>query len=177
MGYHSRPDLVKSKYDASQSNSAVENFETTEEIKRLEALGFSLQITFAEMFDPNDKSDPKVSSEFKINPVDEVSNIYVGYSDDILDRFVSEADSIFKKYNDLENGICNPDNKFLYYETEECDSVINVEHAHGGYLCGSDGKWNKSKCIAAYCDDGYFLNDERTQCIKDPCEKITLKFQ
>ena len=174
VGYHSRPDLVKSKYDASQSNSAVEVFQFTEQIKKLETFGFSPTITFAEMFDPNDKSDPKVSSEFKIYPVDEVSNIYVPYSDDILDRFVSEADSIFKKYNDLEKGNCNQDNKFLFYETEECDSLINVEHAHGGYLCGSDGKWNKNKCIAGYCDDGYILNDERTQCIKDPCEKITL---
>ena len=174
VGYFSRPDLVKSKYDASQSNSGVSGFDFTEQMKSLVKLHFTGSITYNEVFDPNDKSDPKVATEFKIYPVDEVSNIYALFSDDKLDRFVSEADSIFKKYNDLENGNCNPDNKYLYFETEECDSLINVEHAHGGYLCGSDGKWNKKKCIAGYCDDGYILNNERTQCIKDPCENITL---
>ena len=75
----------------------------------------------------------------------------------------------------MDNGKCNKNNKYLYYENEECDKLLNIEHCHGGYLCGTDEKWNKSDCIAAYCDFGYVLNDERTQCIKDPCEAITLK--
>jgi hypothetical protein len=174
VGYHSRPDLVESKYDASQSNSAVDYFLYTEQIQNLQKLGFKTSITFTESFDPNDKKDPKVPMEFKIYPVDEVSNIYTNYYDDILYRFIKEADSIFKKYNNLEDGKCNPDNHFLYYETKDCDSKNNIKNAHGGYLCGSDGKWDKNKCIVGYCDDGYILNDERTQCIKDPCEKIIL---
>jgi len=107
--------------------------------------------------------------------VDEISKIYRLYDDDIYDRIIKEADSIFKKYNDLENGECNPDNKFLYYETSECDSIINIDKAHGGYLCGSDKKWNKSHCIAAYCDEGYILNDERTKCEKSMCDEINLE--
>ena len=174
VGYYSRPDLVESKYDASQSNSAVETLLYAEQVQNLKKLGFSTRITFTESFDPNDKNIPKIPMEFLIYPVDEVSNIYINYNDYMLQRFIVQADSIFKKYNDLENGKCNPDNHLLYYETNDCDSIINIEHAHGGYLCGSDGKWDKKQCIAAYCDDGYYLNDERTQCIKDPCEKITL---
>ena len=175
VGYHSRPDLVESKYDASQSNSAIDSFSYTEQIQKLEKLGFKSSITFTESFDPNDKKGSKVPMEFKIYPVDEISNIYTAYNDDILYRFITEADSIFKNYNDLENGNCNSDNHYLYYETKECDSLIlNVEHAHGGYLCGSDGKWDINKCIVGYCDDGYILNDERTQCVADPCVNIAL---
>ena len=33
---------------------------------------------------------------------------------------------------------------------------------------------DKNNCIASYCDTGYILNNERTECIKDPCDEITL---
>ena len=174
VGYNSRPDLVEEKYDASQSNSAVETFPFSEYMQNLDKLGYFARLTFSEEFDPNDKNEPKIPMEFQIYPVDEVSNIFVRYNDDKYERFIKEAKSIFNKYNDLENGSCNPNNTLLFYETDECD--LKIEHAHGGYLCGEDGKWNKNNCIAAYCDIGYILNDERNKCIEDPCEKITLQY-
>ena len=175
VGYNSRPDLVEKKYDASQSNSAVETFTFYENIQYLDKLGFSSRLTFSEQFDPNDKDTPKTPMEFQIYPVDEVANIYLKYEDDKYERFINSAKSIFEKYNNLDNGSCNPNNALLYYSTNECDSKLGIERAHGGYLCGTDGKWNKSNCIAAFCDNGFILNDERTKCIEDPCEKITLR--
>ena len=174
VGYNSRPDLVEKKYDASQSNSAVETFSHFENIKNLDKLGFSSRVTFSEEFDPNDKGTPKTPMEFQIYPVDEVSNIYLKYEDSKYDRFIKEAQRIFEKYNNLDNGECNPNNKLLFYQTSDCDSKLGIEKGHGGYLCGSNGKWDKNNCIATYCDKGYILNDERTKCIEDPCEKITL---
>ena len=53
----------------------------------------------------------------------EISTIYQVYDDRIYNRFIKEAKIIFKKYND--NGECNPDNKYLYFETINCDSKIN----------------------------------------------------
>ena len=172
VGYNSRPDLVEEKYDASQSNSAASTFPFSEYIQNLDKLGFFSSITISEEFDPNDKNEPKIPMEFQIYPVDEVSNIFIKYNDDKYERFIKEAKLIFEKYNDLDNGRCNPNNTFLFYETDDCD--LKIEHAHGGYLCGTDGKWNKSNCIASYCDKGYILNDERNKCIEDPCEKIIL---
>ena len=172
VGYNSRPDLNKNNFDASQSNSRVSEYKNSEFINNLNNLGFYLSITMEELFDPNDKNNPKTPFEFLVNPVDEIVPIYKKYDDEIYDRFINEADLIFKKYNDLENGECNPDNKYLFYETNDCDSKINIAKAHGGYLCGTDRKWNKSNCIASYCDEGYILNDERTECIKDLCEEI-----
>ena len=175
VGYNSRPGLEKKYFDASQSNSGVADYENLEFAKNLKDLGFSLKITYDEIFSPNDKNDPKTPLEFLVNPVDEIAEIYQNYDDEIYDRFINEADEIFKKYNDLENGECNPDNKYLFYETSDCDSKLNIENAHGGYLCGSDGKWDKNNCIAAYCDDEYILNDERTKCNKDLCEEINFE--
>jgi hypothetical protein len=152
----------------------VADYENLEFAKNLKDLGFSLKITYDEIFSPNDKNDPKTPLEFLVNPVDEIAEIYQNYDDEIYDRFINEADKIFKKYNDLENGECNPDNKYLFYETSDCDSKLNIENAHGGYLCGTDKKWDKNNCIAAYCDDGYILNDERTKCNKDLCEEINV---
>ena len=172
VGYNARPALNKSDFDASQSNSPVETFQTSENAKNLKELGFNSYITLGEDFDPNDKEIPKTPMEFLVYPVDEISTIYQEYDDRIYNRFIKEAKRIFEKYND--NGECNPDNKYLYFETSDCDSIINISRAHGGYICGADGKWDKNKCIAAYCDDGYYLNDNRTECIKDPCDNIKL---
>ena len=175
VGYNARPDLDKIDFDASQSNSPVEVFDFSEYTQNLELLGFSPYITVMEEYDPNDEGEPKTPMEFKIYPVDEISDIYVGYNDQRYNRFINVAKTIFDKYNDLENGECNPDNKYLYYETSECNSKLKIDKAHGGYLCGTNGKWDRDKCIAAYCDSGYILNDERNECIKDPCEQIKLK--
>ena len=172
VGYNARPDLNKSDFDASQSNSGVETFEISENVKNLKKLGFNSRITFEETFDPNDKGIPKTPMEFLIFPVDEISTIHQQYYDSSYNRFIKEAKRIFEKYND--NGECNPDNKLLYFETSDCDSKINISRAHGGYICGADGKWDKNTCIPAYCDDGYYLNDNRTECIKDPCDNIKL---
>ena len=160
--------------DASQSNSAVEAFSFAEQIKNLVNLGITSRITFTEAIDPNDKNDPKIPMEFQIYPIDTYVEIYKPFSDDLYERFIKEAKKVFEKYNTLDGGECKPNNKYLYFETSDCDSKLNINHAHGGYICGSDGKWDKNNCIASYCDPGFILNNERTECIKDPCDEITL---
>ena len=174
VGYNIRPDLMNTSLDASQSNSAVEAFSFSDQIKSLKSLGITSRITFTEAIDPNDKSEPKIPMEFQIYPIDTMVDIYKPFSDDLYERFIKEAKKVFDKYNNLDEGECNPDNKYLYYETNECDLILNISHAHGGYLCGPNGTWNRNNCIASYCDPGYILNDERTECIKDPCDEITL---
>jgi len=175
VGYNKRPDLDINDFDASQSDSLGSSFNISQNKRNLEKLGFNVKLTIGEQFDPNDKNKPKTPMEFKAYPVDLLSEITTPYSDDLYDNFIKESKTIFESYNDLDNGKCNKNNKYLYYESEECDELLKIEHGHGGYVCGTDEKWNKSNCIAAYCDFGYILNDERTQCIKDPCNAITLK--
>lgn len=51
---------LESKYDASQSNSAVESLLFAEQVKYLKKLGFNTKIIFTESFDPNDKNIPKI---------------------------------------------------------------------------------------------------------------------
>ena len=172
VGYNAIPGISKSDFDASQSNSAVETFDDSIYSNNLLDLGFNAQVTNMEQFDPNDKDEVKTPMEFKIYPVDIISNISTKFKKDYYDRFIKEAKNIFEKFN--EKGECNPDNKLLYYETSECDNKLNIEHAHGGYIFNESGYWDKNNCIAVYCDVGYILNKALNECIKDPCEDIIL---
>ena len=174
VGYRAKIDITNKKdFDASQSNSAVESFEESEYANNLNNLGFSASVTNQEQFDPNDEEDPKIPMEFKRYPVDELSDIHVKYSDDDYDIFIKTAQEIFNKYND--NMECNPDNNLLYYETDECDSKLNIEHGHGGYICNNEGTWDTNNCVLKYCDVGYILDITNKKCIEDPCEKIEIK--
>jgi hypothetical protein len=174
VGYQANKNITDKKdFDASQSNSAVEAFVENKYIANLKNLGFQGRITNKEQFDPNDKEDPKIPMEFKKYPVDELSDIHIKYSDDEYDRFISTAEKIFKKYNNESK--CNKDNNLLYYETEECDSILNIEHGHGGYICNADGTWDKNNCVLKYCDIGYILDITNQKCIEDPCENIEIQ--
>ena len=46
-----------------------------------------------------------------------------------------------------------------------------MEHAHGGYTCGDNGEWNRTKCQAFYCDIGYYYDTYQKKCIEDLCTK------
>ena len=174
VGYRAKKDITNKKdFDASQSNSAVESYEGSEYSTNLKNLNFKVGITAKEQFDPNDEEEPKTPMEFKRYPVDELSDIHIKYNDDDYDRFIEIAEKIFNKYND--NMECNPDNNLLFYETDECDSKLNIEHGHGGYICNSQGKWDTTNCVLKYCDVGYILDIANKKCIEDPCEKIEIK--
>ena len=174
VGYMAHKNIKDKKdFDASQSNSAVNGFITSQYTQNLISLGFSPRVTNIEQFDPNDEEDPKIPMEFKKYPVDELSDIHVEYSDDIYDRFIKTAEKYFTKYND--NMECNPDNKLLYYETDKRDSELNIEHGHGGYICNSQGKWDTNNCVLKYCDEEYILDIKNNKCIKAPCEKFEIK--
>jgi hypothetical protein len=172
VGYNAKPDIIsKEDFDASQSNSAVHNFDESEYSENLKNLSFEVHIPYMEQFDPNDVENPKIPMEFKKYPVDELSDIHTKYIDEYYDRFIIAAEKIFDKYN--EHKECNPDNNLLYYETDDCNSKL-AEHGHGGYICNKSGKWDTNNCILKYCDIGYILDIKNKKCIKDPCENIEI---
>ena len=174
MGYRAKPDIISEQdFDASQSNSPVKSYTGNKYIENLNNWGFMARITAGEQFDPNDQNEVKIPMEFRRYPVDELTDIHVKYKDEYYERFIETAEEIFNKYN--EEMKSNPDNDLLYYETDECDSKLNIEHGHGGYLCNENGEWNTEKCVLKYCDVGYILDIENNKCKEDPCEKIEIK--
>ena len=99
-------------------------------------------------------------------PIDYRVDIYSPYSDDIYDEFIEKGKEIHKEFN--ENNYCNFNNKkLLFHDDKNCKEIKNLEHAHGGYQCGENNKWDKNTCVPYYCDIGYSFDQHLKICVKD----------
>ncbi|GAB1222305.1 hypothetical protein ENUP19_0101G0010 [Entamoeba nuttalli] len=83
---------------------------------------------------------------------------------EIINEVEEETKKIVEKYKTK----CNPKNKRLVKRDSKCDNEINIEHGHGRYECGDNGEWS-SKCVLAYCHEGYKFDYINNKCIKDVC--------
>ena len=163
VGYFGNPKLEgKELFDASQSDSGVRN------ISNIIFGNFELDLNFSETETFNDfyqKGNP-FPREYELNPVDERVDIYEEYSDDIYSKFINEALNFHKKYNNKEE--CNSNNtKLIYHDNNNCYNIESKDHAHGGYKCGSNNKWDKTKCIPYYCDIGYYYDIYQEKCFEE----------
>lgn len=171
-GYLGNPNIKgKDEFDDSQSPSTVYSYENTDYYTELDNLGFIIQgVTTGETFlNPYEKN--QIPLEYQLNPVDERINFYQPYadelepdSDDNYNIFVDEATKIFAKYKTQ----CNPKNKKLTLFADECNTFEQDKYAHGGKVCGDDGKWS-NECVPIYCDIGYYYDDYNKKCQKDAC--------
>ena len=164
VGYNGNPNFET--FDSSQNPASVintGNYKTVDSVSQtIEDLGFSLYYTYKEYFDINYEGNPQIPLEFQIHEIDERFEFYKKYSDDYYNDFLEEAHYIFEKYKTE----CNPKNKRLLLITDEC--VFDNSMMHGGYECGSDGKWSKT-CVPSYCDNGYIYDSKTNTCIEDIC--------
>jgi hypothetical protein len=131
---------------------------------KFKKLNFTLSYTIIEFF--SDIDYPKVLNiplEFKINLIDERIDYYSQYDDEHYYDFVSESKKIYEKYNFQ----CNNANKLLIYNANNC--TFDKKLLHGGFECGDDGKWNITKCVPSYCDNGYIFDNNKKECVKDVC--------
>ena len=170
VGYFGNPNKTNIPYDSSVSPSAIlsgyDLSKESDEYKRFEdKYQISTQIpVFQTFFDPSNMSIPL---EYLVTPVDEVVPLYEIYSENNYDKFIDIAKKIFEKYKKE----CNPNNKNLVLVTSECDKFFKNNYTHGGYQCGSDGKWS-TKCVASYCDLGYIFDHVKGKCVIDYCSKV-----
>ena len=168
--YSGNPYLNKSNIttlDASLDPAISTNYEELSDYARdLNDLGFSAyEIPYAEAFENIEVTKGDIPMAYKVNKVDEITNIYHCYDDSYYDEFIKEAQRIFTEYND--NQKCNKDNMNLVYESNDC--VFDEDKfSHGGYKCGDDERWSR-ECKKTYCDFGYFYNKLTGNCEIDTC--------
>ena len=123
-------------------------------------------IPYAEAFEYLEEgNETLIPMAFKVNKVDEFTNIYHFYDDAYYDEFIAEAKKIFEKYND--NGECNAENTNLVLENYFC-TFTDDKVAHGGYKCGINGKWT-NQCQKSFCDFPYFYDKSIDKCEIDRC--------
>lgn len=164
VGYSGNPK-IQDNFDSSQSPSPVINTDDIKEdlSKSIKDLGFYLSYPIGEMFDRIDQEgEINIPLEYKINPIDLRVNLYNGYSDGLYDDFIEVAKEIFDKAKTT----CNPNNKKLLLVNEECN--FTDVHMHGGYECSDEGTWS-DKCVPSYCDNGYYFDEIKVECIEDIC--------
>ena len=170
VGFNGNPYISKEQFDGSQSPASVTAFDDSDEYKNLDKLGIVVSgITFAETYDDYYIQNNPLPREYLLDEVDERVDIYEPYTDDKYQLFINKAQEIFKKYN--EDGSCNVKNKKLLLDPNNgvnCYVFPDDEFAHGGYLCGDDGKWTNT-CQKYYCDIGYYYNQYKGKCERDIC--------
>jgi len=170
VGFNGNPKIGIEQFDGSQSPASVTSFEFSDEYKNLDKLGIVVSgITFAETYDDYYIQKNPIPREYLLDPVDERVDIYEPYTDDTYQLFIDKAQELFKKYN--EDGECNVKNKKLLLDPNngvDCYKFSDDQFAHGGYLCGDDGKWTKT-CKKYYCDIGYYYNQYKGVCERDIC--------
>jgi hypothetical protein len=167
-GYNGNPTSDKI-FDSSQHFSTIISWSDLKKIeeeptKKLDELGVKFsQICITNNYLNYNKL--KVPEEFNIMPVDEITNIYESYDGiNNYDLFINVGKKILEKYKNE----CNKDNNKLTLFNQNC-KFSEDKYAHGGYGCGNDKKWDTSKCIPIYCDNGYFFDSIENKCVKDPC--------
>ena len=171
--YLGNPKKSDEKFDISQSPSPVftskiiELFSTENYKKLLEENECELQMPGIQSF--YNSTDSKTPLEYEYSSPDEKSDIYENFDENSYEKFVNKAKIIFEKYKEE----CNYDNKYLLKITEECEGKFDNNYTHGGYECGSDGKW-KNTCVPSYCDLGYTFDKINKKCIKDICSFLDL---
>ena len=167
-GFNGNPNIEKNLFDSSQSPSIYMNFSNIQEYSMLKFLGFTINsITVGETYEDDYKIKKPITREYKLNPIDERTDIYEPYTDNKYNIFINEAKKIFRKYN--EDGYCNPFNDRLVFEKDEkCYNYKEDKFAHGGYDCGKNGSWSYS-CKKYYCELGYYYNYHEDKCMIDYC--------
>ena len=165
VGYFGNPKIEGiDLFDASQSNSEIQPI-PDEDKSDLLYLGFDIYLTTGEVFDDSFAKENPIPMEYTINPVDYRVDIYSEYNDNIYDDFIDEGIKIFSKFN-VQN-YCNSKNKKLILHVNNCNSITDDEHAHGGYICGDNNIWDKTKCIPYYCDIGFYFDKNQKKCIEE----------
>ena len=165
VGYGGNPK--NEMFDSSQSPSTVITTEGRRDSyeKFFDNMGFTIRYTLIEYF--KYRNNIYYPMEFETTPINERVNLYNKYDDSRYEEFIDEAKKIFDKYD---NGNCNPNNKNILLQSDEC-KFDNDPHALGGYECGDDGKWSKN-CVPYYCEMGFYFDIEQKKCITDPCYSI-----
>ena len=155
-------------FDSSQSPSAIISTSKlvnySSDFKELNKK-YKLDMQFAQVqsfYDYN--SSFSFPLEYEITPVDETILLFENFNESTnLNKFVEYGNKIREKYKTE----CNSNNTKLYLLDEKCH--FEDKHMHGGHICGTDGKWNLSKCVPTYCDINYIFDHVNQKCVFNFC--------
>ena len=163
VGYFGNPKIEGVDiFAASQSDSGVRYINGI----KIGKMEFDVSFTETETFNDLNSKGNSIPREYELNPVDERVDIYEEYSDDIYYKFIDEALNIHNKYNNEEK--CNSNNtKLFFYNEDDCFDFSYDKNAYGGYKCGDNNTWDKTKCFPYYCEIGFYFDLNQQKCFEE----------
>jgi len=167
-GYNPGDEL----FVASQNPSTVLNMSIVPWLgPYISSSGVNFHSTFVETF-PVIRGDTKlIPRDYSLSYIDKHLGVYptesslsTEYNSKIVEDIIQKALLVREEFQES----CNPNNSRLLFVTDECSS--SDEHAlFVGYPCGSNGKWDKTKCLISSCQYGYHVDFYNNRCVPVHC--------
>jgi len=149
------------------SSTEVDMEEGFDVVSNNSVYGLKFRTVAVESYDPYDPND-YIPDDYKILNIDKHTGYYkrfsLGSTSDIpeLLRYTSALHEEFKTK-------CNSSNTRLRLISEDCESDDPYAVA-SGYVCGSNGEWDKSSCKTVFCQDGYIVDFATDKCVPNTCD-------
>ena len=126
--------------------------------------GLLFATPFSETFNFSKKLNEKIPGDYDILRIDAHTGYYkaLGYD---LDDLLNHTKSVYERFKTH----CNPANKRLFLVDENCTSD-DPWALYSGHPCGSNGKWDMSKCKISACQPGWITDFDRNKCVRNACD-------
>jgi len=127
-------------------------------------LGLTVHATFLESYNISEKMKEIIPGDYDILRIDKHS----GYNKNINPVFSDLLKHTTQVYEEFKTK-CNPVNKRLLLVSDKCESK-DKNALYSGYVCGSNGEWDKETCKISSCKPGYIVDFDKDKCVPNPCD-------
>jgi len=126
--------------------------------------GISFTTTFSESFNFSKNMKEVIPTDYDILRIDKHCG-YLKNRQPVFSDLLKKTTEVYEEFKTK----CNPANKRLLYVTDECSSS-DKNALYSGYMCGSNGEWDKKKCRISGCKPGYVVDFDNDKCVPNPCD-------
>jgi len=126
--------------------------------------GLIFRTTYLESYNISEKMNEKIPGDYDILRIDKHCGYYKNLKPITAD-LLKQTTAVYEEFKTK----CNPLNKRLFLVTDECKSK-DSNALYSGYMCGSNGEWDKATCKISSCKPGYMVDFDNNKCVPNPCD-------
>jgi len=134
------------------------------ELRKNSEYGLRFDTSITETYNVSTEMDESIPGDYDILRIDKYMKYY-NVTNIMTDEFFELTKEVHQEFQTN----CNPMNKRLFMITKECKSS-DPNASYSGYICGANGKWDKSVCKIAACEPPYVVDYDNNQCVLNPCD-------
>jgi len=126
--------------------------------------GVDVRSTFLESYNVSANMDEIIPADYDILRIDKHCGYYENF-DPNTTELLQHIKAVYEEFKTK----CNPANKRLFLVNENCTSK-DPNALFSGYVCGSNGEWDKKTCKISSCKPGYTVDFDNNKCVRNPCD-------